>query len=140
MDDTVFPKELVEKIGLKNGLFLNLYDRSRRVAGDRWYVCLVGEIEIAYNRDTLISLKDRIGDEVSEGDIDSFIKETKGRIVFEIKKERNFIDEREKDNVFSMLLSSLKKDALPYMNNPSFADGYLINCFKEYIKKKDWWK
>jgi hypothetical protein len=34
-------EKLVDKIALDNGLTLELWDRSRQVAGDRWLVCFV---------------------------------------------------------------------------------------------------
>ena len=33
-------------VKLDNGLILNLFDASRKIAGDRWFVSIVAQIEI----------------------------------------------------------------------------------------------
>jgi len=38
--------KLIDKVRLENGLTLELYDRSRRVAGDRWLVSFVARIDV----------------------------------------------------------------------------------------------
>lgn len=37
---------LIKTIELSNGLKLNFYDISRKLAGDRWYVGLIARIDI----------------------------------------------------------------------------------------------
>ena len=99
MDEAIFPKELIEEITLENGLTLRLYDRSRRVAGDRWFVSLLAEIEVPIDRDQLLGAHHG-----PEQVIDDFIKEARGKVVFRMEKERNFIDEREREKAMDGLL------------------------------------
>ena len=39
-------EKLIETIELKNGMKLNFYDASRRLAGDRWLISLIIRMEI----------------------------------------------------------------------------------------------
>lgn len=135
MDDSVFPKELIEEVALDNGLTLRLFDRSRRVAGDRWYVGLLAEIEVPVDRKEL--LKCHTG---PEKDIDEFISETKGVVIFQMKRERNFIDEKEREEVLKGLLQALKASCLGYMGHGSFGPGFVRRRFQDYLEKRNWWK
>lgn len=134
MDTSVFPKELIEEIKLDNGLVLRLFDRSRRVAGDRWYIGLLAEIEIPVKEDYLKDLHPK------REDLKSFLEETKGIVVFQMKKERNFIDEREREEVLKGLLNTLKASCVSYMGHGAFGSGCVRKCFKEHCERKNWWK
>ena len=39
-------EKLIETIALKNGLALEIYDQSRKIAGDRWLVKIAAKIDI----------------------------------------------------------------------------------------------
>jgi hypothetical protein len=74
---------LLDRHLLKNGLILELWDHSRPVAGDRWFLCLAGRITIPVQAETLppeliahtASLLGALGEEV----------------IFPHREERNFI-------------------------------------------------
>ena len=135
MDVAIFPKELIEESTLENGLTLHLYDRSRRVAGDRWFVSLLAEIEVPIDRDQLLGCHHG-----PEQVIDDFIKEARGTVVFRMEKERNFIDEREREEVMDGLLHTLKESCLDYFGHDSFGPEFVRRRFKDWLEKRNWWK
>jgi hypothetical protein len=124
--------KLVEKIDLPNNLVLEFYDYSRVVAGDRWLVGLLARIPIK------ISEKDFAG-RPSELCKD-FLEEHGTVIYFELKKERNFIDKREKEQVFNQMLNELKEYALSYMEHKSFAKGFIRRQIQAFEERWKWQK
>lgn len=128
------PKE-VERLELPNGLTVELWDYSRRLAGDRWLVGLLVKIPIE------VVESDFSGLEGGSALFKEFTETNGGAtIFFELQKERNFIDEREKDEVFSELLENLKKHALAYMGHKDFAAGFKKKKIEEFLERRNWWK
>ncbi len=124
---------LVEEIELSNGLKAEFYDCSRRVAGDRWYVCLLTRVPIEIK-------KQDFQDHDNSGDLYREFVEQKGSTVFfEAKKERNFIDEREKDEIFTSLLNR-QKAQLNYMGHSAFAQGVVRREIADFKEKRTWWR
>lgn len=125
---------MVERLDLPNGLSVEFINTSRKVAGDRWYVGLIARIPVPVSRHTLIALPE--GSDIA----DEFLEQTGGIITFELKKERNFIDEREKDRVFEGIHERLKSHVLTYLAHKSFAHGVIRREFEEFLKRRTWWK
>ncbi|MGQ9744738.1 MAG: hypothetical protein ACUVQV_01810 [Dissulfurimicrobium sp.] len=126
--------ELIEKIGLSNGLVVELYDCSRLVAGDRWFVKLLVQAQVKVSAEAFAHLSD------ADAIFHEFI-ETRGDVVlFDKKLERNFIDHREKDQVLSYLVQKFKEDTLPYIGHPNFAQGLIKLHIKDFLEKRTWWK
>lgn len=126
--------KMIEEITLPNGLNVQFYDYSRRVAGDRWLVGLLVRIPIKVEREDFSTFEN--GEELYKG----FLEKHGDEIAFELQKERNFIDEREKDEIFSTLLSTLKKHALSYMGHKDFAKGFKKRKIEEFKQRLSWWK
>ena len=124
--------KLVEKIDLPNDLMLEVHDYSRHVAGDRWFVGLLARIPIEISEE---DFADR-----PQGLYKDFLKEQGHVIYFELKKERNFIDEKEKDRVFSQMLNELKESPLSYMGHKSFAKGYIRRQIQAFEERQKWQK
>jgi hypothetical protein len=125
--------QLVEKIELPNRLTLELYDYSRLVAGDRWFVGLLARIPVTVREEDLSEIS-------NEPSLRAEFTETKGHtLYFELKEERNFIDARERDRVFKNLLGGLKEQTLSYMGNEAFARGVLRREFADFKRKRNWW-
>ena len=124
--------KIVEKIDLPNNLVLEFHDYSRQVAGDRWLVGLLARIPIEISED---DFADRSRELYKD-----FLKEQGPVINFELKKERNFIDEKEKDQIFSQMLNELKKNALSYMGHKSFAKGFIRRQIQAFEERQKWQK
>ena len=123
---------LVEKIDLPNNLVLEFYDYSRIVAGDRWLVGLLARIPIEISEEDFANRPKEL--------YKDFLKEQGTVIYFDLKKERNFIDEKEKDQVFNQMLNELKEYALSYMGHKSFAKGFIKRQIQAFEERQKWQK
>lgn len=124
--------KVVEKIDLPNNLVLEFYDYSRVVAGDRWLVGLLARIPIEISEEDFADRPQEL--------YKDFLKEFGTVIYFELKKERNFIDEREKDRILNQLLDDLKEYALSYMGHKSFAKGFIKRQIQDFEERQKWQK
>ena len=125
---------LIKTIELSNGLKLDFYDISRKLAGDRWYVGLIARIDIQLI-DSLLTNQHLSHYSVEE------IRNTLGESVrFQQKRERHYIDEREKDDLLNDLMDSFIKRTLNYLSLPDFPGKYILKEFQTYRKRKTWYQ
>ena len=125
---------LIKSIELSNGLKLDFYDISRKLAGDRWYVGLIVRIDISLI-DSLLTNQHLSHYSVEE------IRNTLGESVrFQQKRERHYIDEREKDDLLNDLMDSFIKRTLNYLSLPDFPGKYILKEFQTYRKRKIWYQ
>ncbi|MDH3572038.1 MAG: hypothetical protein OET07_10000 [Desulfobacteraceae bacterium] len=124
----------IKSIELSNGLKLDFYDISRKLAGDRWYVGLIARIDIPLI-DSLLTNQHLSHYSVEE------ISNTLGESVrFQQKRERHYIDEREKDDLLKDLMDSFIKRTLNYLSLPDFPGKYILKEFQTYRKQKTWYQ
>ena len=125
---------LIKTIELSNGLKLDFYDISRKLAGDRWYVGLIARIDITLI-DSLLTNQHLSHYSVEE------IRNALGESVrFQQKRERHYIDEREKDDLLNDLMDSFIKRTLNYLSLPDFPGKYILKEFQTYRKRKTWYQ
>ncbi|MDO9565453.1 MAG: hypothetical protein Q7J15_01720 [Candidatus Desulfaltia sp.] len=125
---------LINTIDLENGLKLKLFDNSRKLAGDRWLVSLIARIEIPI-KDSLLK-----EDGSSSLNFDEAIKVLGENLLFEQKRERIYIDEKEKDEVMKGIQDSFLSISLSYLSRSDFPKSYILKKFHEKIKKDSWQK
>ena len=122
-------EKLIKTIDLENGLQLNLYDGSRKLAGDRWLVSLIVRMDVPVTE----ALK-KNGRESTES-----IDEIKGMlgdsVMFEKKREKIFIDKTEKETVFKELCDMFLNSSLNYLSKEIFPKQYILKTYKEEVKK-----
>jgi len=124
---------LIRTVDLKNGLRLEVLDDSRNVAGDRWQVVLTIRVKIPVNKLFL-------GDDTQMAlNLDEIISSIGESVCFEQKRERNFIDAKEKDEILNNLIESFFSSSLDYVSNPDFPKRYILRQYKEYLKRKSWY-
>ena len=122
----------MKTIKLSNGLKLDLYDISRKLAGDRWYVGMIARIDIPLT-DSLLTNQQLSNYSVEE------IRNAMGESVrFQQKRDRHYIDEREKDTLLHGLMDSFIKSTLNYISHPDFPDKYVLREFQAYLKRQAW--
>ena len=123
---------LIKTMELSNGLKLDFYDISRKLAGDRWYVGMIARIDIPLT-DSLLTNQQLSNYSVEE------IRNALGEAVrFQQKRERHYIDEREKDALLHGLMDSFIKSTLNYFSHPDFPDKYVLKEFQAYLKRQTW--
>jgi len=121
---------LIQTIALNNGQAVQILDASRTIAGDRWQVTLVVRMEIPVDA---VSLPDT--DLPAMEEIKKILGET---VIFEVKKERNFIDEQKKQSVLDNMKDTFISISLPYLSHPEFPGRHITRKFAEYKNRRAW--
>ena len=121
---------LIKSVDLINDLTLEFYDISRKLAGDRWYVGVIAQIDIPLT-DSLLT--NRL---LSPRGIDE-IRNALGKTVrFQQKRDRHYIDEKNKDELLNDVMDSFLKSSIPYLSHPNFPAKYVLKEFKTYLKRQ----
>ena len=113
---------------LDNGLDLQLLDDSKQIAADRWYVC----VRVKMN----IPIEKRWFDHHPLDDLQfqHIRRELGDSVLFEQKKERNFISNDQKATIIKEICDSTIETAKQYFNYSDFAAKYIIKQYKEKIR------
>ena len=123
-------EKLIKTLDLKNGLQLNVYDASRKLVGDRWLVSLIVRMDVPLTE----ALKKNSRQQMeSINEIKSMLGES---VLFEKKRERNFVDTAAKETVFKELCDMFLNSSLSYLAKDIFPKQYILKKYEEEIKKK----
>ena len=107
-----------------------MIDASRKVAGDRWQLCLIARIDIPLASDAF---------PFDAQDADKFLDfqaSVGGQVRFENRLVRNFIDEQARKAVFRLMVETFLEDALPYLSHRDFPGKFVFKRFNEYRQLK----
>jgi hypothetical protein len=121
---------LLEKRPLSNGLVLEFWDESRRVAGDRWYVALRAIVGIPLG----VELKSQ---GMGEG-LKVIQKEVGENLCFQRLMERHFIAEGDVPKVLAELKDFFIQNSGEYLSHPEFAKRFLARKAVEVQKRISW--
>lgn len=105
---------------LSNGLVLEIFDGSRKIAADRWQILIKTRIRIP------------ISDGLLGEDTEKIKKALGASVVFEKKEVRNFIDENQKDDIVNSICEVIKAYGLSYYAHPQFGSRYVLKAYREY--------
>jgi hypothetical protein len=122
-------EKLVKTLDLKNGLQLKIYDASRNLVGDRWLVCLIARMEVPVAK---VLEKDDPKPEANPNEIRDLLGD---RVIFEQKRERIFVDIKEKETVFKEVYDMFLGSTLEYLAKETFPKHCILKKYKEQIKK-----
>jgi hypothetical protein len=126
-------EKLIKTMELKNGMKLNFYDASRRLAGDRWLISLIIRMEIPVV-EALSNDEGKSMDSVGE------IKKVLGeKVLFEQKRERIFVEESEKQTVFEEVYNFFIDSVLGYLSNNAFPKRYVLKKYREKVEQESWY-
>lgn len=120
-------ENLIKKIELNNGLILEFIDLSSKIAGDRYLVSLKTRVAVPVE-DRWFHEKDP--DLPGLADI---IKKVGPAVAFEQKKDRNFVDEKEKSAVLKDIMAVAEDFGVRYIGHPDFPRKLIL---KKYNEKK----
>ena len=124
--------KLVEKRHLSNGVVISVFDQSRKIAGDRWYVRYLCEAAIPR------SLFEDFLDNKQEGDegltkyIQSRLEEA---VLHRFIKEKHFVAVTELDAIKDEFISQIMRTALSYLSKPVYPEKFVEKTY-EKLKKK----
>jgi hypothetical protein len=126
------PERLIEKITLPNGLSLEIWDTSRRMAGDRWLVSLLAKVEIAVLPEYFSTLDD------GEQAYQDLVAAHGNSLVFTQEKVGLFVDEKETKDVLTRLCQRIKDNLVAYLGNPKFASLYVLKKYGDLRDRQNW--
>ncbi len=128
MEQLARTEEGLEKsVVMENGLKLEIWNKSKVIAGDRWKIAVVAQVEVPVEK------------AFSEGreELPASLEEAReilgDSVLFEKKVERFFIDEKNKDEFKKAMVESLFESVFPYLSREKFPRSYLI---REYVQLK----
>ena len=124
--------QLIKTIDLENSMQLNIFDGSRKLAGDRWLVTMIARIEIPVSEGFI-----QDGQQSKES-VDAIIKVLGEKVLFEQKRERIFVDETEKETIFEEVCDMFLNSTLTYLSNKKFPQRYVLKKYREEAEKDSW--
>ncbi len=124
------PEKIISRHPLQNGLTLEIWDRSRPVAGDRWLLVCEARITVPVAAPTLpLELRSQADDVIA----------ALGReLVFSQKDERNFIDAKEAPVLLQEMADRLAAMAPRYFGHPDFAAKFISKKYAEWQQQRRW--
>ena len=126
-------EELIRTVALGNNLILELYDNSRKIAGDRWLVSLKVIIDIPID-DSMLPIDGEPDTDILE------IREALGESVcFRQTRNHNFIAESEKEATFQDLIESFLSTSSSYLSHKDFPKKFIAKEYKKHLKMKSWY-
>ncbi len=123
---------MADRIDLPNNLILEIHDESQQIAMGRWMLQLVLRIEISVDP-SLFNGRDTA--RATPGDLKQVLGET---IRFEKKLTRNFIDDREKDDLLEKMKKDVLKTVIPYLSHQKFATQFILKKYGEVTNQSSW--
>lgn len=122
------PEKLLSRHSLDNGLTLNLWDCSRPVAGDRWYVALEARIAIPVNQDTLPPELSREAAAVAAA--------LGPELIFSQRDERNFIAAQEAPGLLKEMAARALDLAARYFGHLDFARKLIRQKYAQHLERR----
>lgn len=120
----------VKSIPLDNGNTLQILNASRKLAGDAWLVKIIFRIEVTI--DALLPKGKSLGG-FGLPEIKAALGET---VAFEVIRERNFINEKEKDTLAEIMVNDYLQHILGYISQADFPEKLVIKKFMEHRKNR----
>jgi len=120
-------EKVLKKLDLEKNLHITLYDRSKKLIGDRYQVILVAEMEIPITQ-FLLENENQISIEIKE-----FTNVLGDKVVFQQKREKIFVDEREKEELLNTMIDSFISDIVPYLSRSDFPVKFIKKQYKDKL-------
>lgn len=111
----------VKTVELENGYKVDFFDASRRIAKDTFIVIMVARMEVEVGSALF-------EDTVRVDDIRKLLGET---VVYEVKNERTFVKDDEKETVFEDLMTNFISNTLQYLSHKEFPGKMILKKFND---------
>ena len=123
--------QLLSSHPLPNGVILELWDRSRHAAGDRWQVAVEVRVAVPVNLATV------------PGDLASRLPEVNAalgaEVTFSHQEVRNFIDEKEMPGLLEKMGAELRRSLETYLGHPEFPGRFIRKKWTELQEQRRWY-
>ena len=129
-------EKLVNTVTLKNNLKLNFYDASKKIAEGRYYVSLIIRMDVAVKPEMFPA--EETPDKIKGATYDEIIEAIGDMVVFEKKRERNFISITDRDDIFKEMCDSVLTHTSLYYSRGDFPQKFILSQYREQIKELQW--
>jgi len=123
-------EKLISTISLENGLSISFYDESKKIAGDRWQVNLTARIQILTDQVQFTRVDPEKRPEI--------LQSVGEEIYYEKKLIRNFVAEKQKEEIVTALWNSFLQITRPYFSHRQFAERFLLKTYADSLEKRKW--
>ena len=123
-------EKLIDTICLENDLIVSFYDESKKIAGDRWQVTLTARIQIVTAQVHFTQMDKEKRFEI--------IQEVGEQIYYEKKLIRNFVGEKQKEEIITALYESFLQITRPYFSHSQFAERFILKTYADSLEKRKW--
>jgi hypothetical protein len=120
-------RRLVERRELPNGVTLEFWDESRKVAGGRWYVGIRAVVPIR--------LSDHQSDDIAPEVMELLRTEVGDHLCFQLSEGKNFVPEDEVDSVREEFKTVFLRNSLSYLSRPDFPSRFVSRKVREVADK-----
>jgi hypothetical protein len=121
---------LLARSKLPNGLSLEFWDESRKLAGDRWYVAVRAVVPVPFAEYSPKAVPAAV--------MELILSEVGEDLCFQLMEERNFIVETEMEALRGELQEVLAKNVLSYLSRPDFPSRFVARKVWEVAEKMGW--
>lgn len=123
-------EKLIDTINLENDLIVLFYDDSKKIIGDRWQVTVTARIQIVTAHVHFYQMDKEKRFEI--------IQEVGEQIYYEKKLTRNFVGEKQKEEIIKALYESFLQISRPYLSHSQFAEKFIIKTYADSLEKRRW--
>lgn len=116
----------IASCSLKNGLSLICQDQSKKIAADRWYICVWVKIFIP------VKIKWFKNQPMDEKKFQQIATALGPEILFSQKRERNFISDELKDSIIQELCENAMVMGTQYCGSRDFAAKAILKEFANH--------
>lgn len=134
-------EKLVNTVTLKNNMKLNFYDASKKIAKGRYYVSLIIRMDVTVKPEMFPAEEtpgDKIPDKIKGATYGEIIEAIGDMVVFEKKRERNFISTTDKDDIFKEMCDSVLTHTSLYYSREDFPQKFILSQYRKQIKELQW--
>jgi hypothetical protein len=114
---------------LDNGLELTFLNQSRQIAADRWYVCITVQVRIPVEKKWFTHHP------VDDLDFQQMRRELGDTVLFEQKKDRNFVSADQKNKIIEEICDGTLKTTEHYLGLATFAARFILKQYAEKMRQ-----
>ena len=123
-------EKLISTIPLENDLLVSFYDESKKIAGDRWQVVVIAIIQIVTDQVHFTRMDPEKRSEI--------IQVVGKQINYEKKLIRNFVGEKQKEEIVKAIFESFLQITRPYFSHRQFAERFVFKTYADSLEKRKW--
>ncbi|MCX5881714.1 MAG: hypothetical protein NTU74_07915 [Deltaproteobacteria bacterium] len=123
-------EKLISTIPLENDLLVSFYNESKKIAGDRWQVVVIARIQIVTDQVHFTRMDPEKRSEI--------IQVVGKQINYEKKLIRNFVGEKQKEEIVKAMFESFLQITRPYFSHRQFAERFVLKTYADSLEKRKW--